>query len=137
MSSKVFNPEGLPPPTGYSHVAAVTGGTLVFISGQVASDASRAIVGAGDFRAQVEQVFANLKRAAEGAGCKFQDIVKLNVFIVDSMGATGIPVHTRSPQPLCRQRDAARQHAAHCQRPRASGMADRNRSGGGDRMTIR
>jgi enamine deaminase RidA (YjgF/YER057c/UK114 family) len=92
MSSKIFNPEGLPPPTGYSHVAAVTGGTLAFISGQIASDASGAIVGAGDFRAQVEQVFANLKRAAEGAGGKFQDIVKLNVFIVESVGAAGIPV---------------------------------------------
>jgi enamine deaminase RidA (YjgF/YER057c/UK114 family) len=92
MPSKIFNPEGLPPPTGYSHVATITGGTLVFISGQVASDASGAIVGAGDFRAQVEQVFANLKRAAEGAGGKFHDIVKLNVFVVDSVGASGIPV---------------------------------------------
>jgi enamine deaminase RidA (YjgF/YER057c/UK114 family) len=92
MPSKIFNPEGLPPPTGYSHVAAVTGGTLVFISGQVASDASGAIVGAGDFRAQVEQVFANLKRAAEGVGGTFQSIVKLNVFIVASVDPASIPV---------------------------------------------
>jgi enamine deaminase RidA (YjgF/YER057c/UK114 family) len=91
MPSKIFNPEGLPPPTGYSHVAVVTGRNIVYISGQVASDTSGAIVGAGDFRAQVEQVFANLKRAVEGAGGKFQDIVKFNVFIVDSVGAGGIP----------------------------------------------
>jgi len=92
MPSKIFNPEGLPPPTGYSHVAAVTGGNILYISGQVSSDTSGAIVGAGDFGAQVEQVFANLKRAAEGAGGKFQDIVKFNVFIVGSVGAGGIPV---------------------------------------------
>ena len=92
MAAKIFNPKGLGPPTGYSHVAAVTGGTLVFIAGQVAADASGAIVGAGDFRAQVEQVFANLKLAVEGAGGTFQNIVKLNVFIVASVDAGSIPI---------------------------------------------
>ena len=37
------------------------------ISGQVSSDTSGKIIGEGDFEAQVEQVFANLKIAVEAA----------------------------------------------------------------------
>jgi enamine deaminase RidA (YjgF/YER057c/UK114 family) len=55
-------------PAVYSHLAKVVSGTIVYISGQVPSDASGKIIGEGDFEAQVEQVFANLKIAVEAAG---------------------------------------------------------------------
>ena len=42
-----------------------------------------ALVGKGDFRAQVEQVFQNLKAALEAAGASFQDVFKMNSYFLD------------------------------------------------------
>jgi enamine deaminase RidA (YjgF/YER057c/UK114 family) len=67
----------------YSQVASVTGGTLVFVSGQVALDKSGNVVGKDDLRTQVQQVFENLKAAVEATGGTFDDIVKLNSYLVD------------------------------------------------------
>jgi enamine deaminase RidA (YjgF/YER057c/UK114 family) len=77
------NPPGLTPPIGYSHVAEVRGGTLVFVAGQVAVDENGALVGPGDYRAQAEQVFRNLERALASAGATFRDVVKLTYFVLD------------------------------------------------------
>jgi enamine deaminase RidA (YjgF/YER057c/UK114 family) len=76
-------PNTMPKSVGYSQLATVTGGTLVFISGQVALDKSGDLVGKDDFRAQVQQVFENLKVAIEAAGGTFDDVVKLNSYLVD------------------------------------------------------
>jgi enamine deaminase RidA (YjgF/YER057c/UK114 family) len=89
---RLFSPEGMPDAPGYSHVAVVTGGKLVYIAGQVPRNASGDLVGAGDFRKQVEQVFANLKAAIEAAGGTFHDIVKLNYYCVDSVDPSQQPV---------------------------------------------
>ena len=82
-SKEFINPKPLiaPGPAMYSHVAKVVSGTIVYISGQVPSDASGKVIGEGDFEAQVEQVFANLKIAVEAAGGVMADIVKLNYFL--------------------------------------------------------
>ena len=53
----------LPPSPGYSQAAEVRGGRTVYIAGQVALDRSGALVGRGDFRAQVKQAFENLGAA--------------------------------------------------------------------------
>jgi enamine deaminase RidA (YjgF/YER057c/UK114 family) len=79
----VRNPPGLFPPTGYSQVAEVRGGRLVFVAGQVAMDATGSLVGAGDYRAQAEQVFRNLETALRSAGATFRDVVKLNYYLLD------------------------------------------------------
>jgi 2-iminobutanoate/2-iminopropanoate deaminase len=78
-----LTPESMPKSVGYSQVATVTGGTLVFISGQVAMDRSGSVVGKDNFRAQVEQVFDNLKAAVEAAGGHFSDVIKLNSYLLD------------------------------------------------------
>lgn len=82
MSKEIFNPPNMMKPVGYSHVAKVTGGTLVYIAGQVSADLSGNLVGEGNLEAQAEQVFKNLKMAVEAAGGTMADIVKLNVFLV-------------------------------------------------------
>ena len=75
---------------GYSHVVEVRGGRTLYIAGQLALDGEGNLVGAGDFRAQVEQVFANLEaRLAEG-GATFKDVVKLNYYLTD--GSDLLPV---------------------------------------------
>jgi len=76
-------PNTMHKPVGYSHVATVTGGTIVFVAGQVALDKSGNLVGKDDFRAQVQQVFENLKVAIEAAGGTFDDVIKMNSYLVD------------------------------------------------------
>src|SRR5437763_669618 len=82
---KLHTPEGMPPPTGYSQVAEVSGGKLVYIAGQVPRDATGALVGKGDFRAQLEQVFRNVDTAVKAAGGTFANVVKLNYYCVDTV----------------------------------------------------
>jgi enamine deaminase RidA (YjgF/YER057c/UK114 family) len=91
LSKEIFSPATLPPPTGYSHVAKVNRGTLVYIAGQVSSDASGKLVGEGDFEAQAERVFANVKLAVEAAGAGMADIVKMNTYIVASVDPADVP----------------------------------------------
>jgi enamine deaminase RidA (YjgF/YER057c/UK114 family) len=71
-------------PAGYSQVVEVRGGRTLYISGQIALDASGNVVGSGDFTAQVKQVFANLKTRLDEAGAAFNDVVKLNFYLVDA-----------------------------------------------------
>jgi enamine deaminase RidA (YjgF/YER057c/UK114 family) len=91
--TEFINPTSLiaPGPAVYSHVAKVNRGTIVYISGQVPSDASGKIVGDGDFEAQVGQVFANLKIAVEAAGGEMADIVKLNYFLAAEVNQADVP----------------------------------------------
>jgi reactive intermediate/imine deaminase len=78
-----LNPKGLATPTGYTHVVAPVRGRMVFIAGQVAADASGQVVGKGDFRAQAQQVYANLKTAVEAAGATMADVAKINMYVTD------------------------------------------------------
>src|SRR3954466_12113778 len=91
MSKEIFSPATLPPPTGYSHIAKVNKGTLIYLAGQVSSDASGALVGEGDFGAQAERVYANVKIAVEAAGATMADIVKLNTYIVADVDPAEVP----------------------------------------------
>ena len=88
MSKEFLSPATLPPPVGYLHVAKVNKGTLIYLAGQVSSDASGALVGEGNFEAQAERVFANVKIAVEAAGATMADIVKLNTYIVAEVART-------------------------------------------------
>jgi enamine deaminase RidA (YjgF/YER057c/UK114 family) len=81
---RFLNPSTLAPPAGYSHVAEVSGGRVIFISGQVAVDRSGKLVGANDLTAQARQVFANLKAALEAAGTDFAHVAKLNFYLTDA-----------------------------------------------------
>ena len=82
-SVQFVNPPTLPPAPGYTQVVISPAGRTVYISGQVALDASGAIVGPGDFRAQATQVFENLKAALAVGGATFSDVVKITIFILD------------------------------------------------------
>jgi enamine deaminase RidA (YjgF/YER057c/UK114 family) len=90
-AKEFLSPKTLPPPRGYSHIAKVRDGTTVYLAGQVASDASGKLVGEGDFEAQVEQVFRNLKIAVEAAGGTMADIVKLNIYLVAEVDQASVP----------------------------------------------
>jgi enamine deaminase RidA (YjgF/YER057c/UK114 family) len=77
-------------PLGYSHVVEARGGRTIFVAGQVALDDQGKIVGEGDFRAQVLQVFENLKARLAEAGATFRDVVKLNYYLTDASDLQGL-----------------------------------------------
>lgn len=83
INFQLLIPETMPKSVGYSQVATVTGGKIVFVAGQVALDKAGNVVGKDDFRAQVQQVFENLKAAVEAAGGTFDDVIKLNSYFLD------------------------------------------------------
>lgn len=56
---------------------------LLFVSGQVALDVEGAIVGRGDFEAQVHQVMSNLAFVLESGGGSLDKVVKLGIFLTD------------------------------------------------------
>ena len=56
----------------------------IYIAGQVALDSTGTLVGVGDFAAQTEQVFANLRRALASAGATFSDVVKMTILSTDA-----------------------------------------------------
>jgi enamine deaminase RidA (YjgF/YER057c/UK114 family) len=82
---KHLNPNTIAKPVGYTHVVeSNTPGRLVFISGQLGLDIDNKVVGApGDFRAQAEQTFVNLKNALAAVGADFTHVVKFTSFFTD------------------------------------------------------
>lgn len=85
MSVEFINPPGLSKGT-YSHTAVVTGGKMIFISGQVATNVAGQIVGT-TFAEQAKQVFENLRLALQAGGADFNNIVKMNTYIRDLTSA--------------------------------------------------
>jgi enamine deaminase RidA (YjgF/YER057c/UK114 family) len=77
------NPPELAAPPGYSHVAEIRGGRIIYIAGQAATDRHGNLVGKGDFEAQADQVFRNLAAALRSVGCTPRQLVKLTVFVRD------------------------------------------------------
>lgn len=57
-------------------------GNLLFVSGQAGAGDDGKIV-AGDFRAQGQQAFANLRRALEAGGSSLEDVIKVTIFVTD------------------------------------------------------
>jgi enamine deaminase RidA (YjgF/YER057c/UK114 family) len=86
---RFMNPSAIAKPGGYSHVVEITGpGRIVYIAGQLGLKPDGSI--AGDFRAQAMQAFENLKSALAAVGATFDDVVKLNNYLVDIPGNLGI-----------------------------------------------
>jgi 2-iminobutanoate/2-iminopropanoate deaminase len=81
---RFLDPPGLPPSRGYTQVVEVPPGhRLVFLSGQVPLDSTGAQRGGTDFRSQAKQVFENLGAGLAAVGAGFDDVVKLNFYVVD------------------------------------------------------
>lgn len=88
-TKSLLNPPSMPKPFGYSQLVVTGAGRTIYVAGQIALDKEGQLVGAGDIRAQTEQVFRNLQAAMQAAGGDLGDIVKLTVFMVD-VGALSI-----------------------------------------------
>jgi enamine deaminase RidA (YjgF/YER057c/UK114 family) len=83
MPFELVNPKGLERPVGYTHVAKVTGGSIVYVAGQAPFDENGQVVGKGDFVTQFAQVIQNLKTAVEAAGGRPNQYAVLTIYITD------------------------------------------------------
>jgi enamine deaminase RidA (YjgF/YER057c/UK114 family) len=82
VPKQFINPPALNPTNGFTHVVTATAGKTIYVSGQVSVNERAEVVGKGDFRAQVEHTFENLKVALAAAGATFDDCVKITYFVV-------------------------------------------------------
>ena len=82
---RFLNPKTMAKPPGYTYVVEATGpNRLIFIAGQLGLDLDNKLVGgAGDFRAQCAKAFENLGYALASMGATFNDVVKINNYLVD------------------------------------------------------
>src|SRR5690606_11322221 len=80
---QTYNPDTLPAPGGFSHVAVSSHPKSVYISGQVAYDTSGTVVGEGDLFAQTTQVYTNIENALKACGATWDDVIKTTLFVCD------------------------------------------------------
>lgn len=77
------NPKTLAPPPGYSYVVEATGpGRIIYFAGQLGVDIENKWVGS-DFRTQCHAAFDNMSKALKAAGASWDDVVKINNYLVD------------------------------------------------------
>ena len=57
-------------------------GSMIFVSGVVPNDVKGNILYKGDIRKQMKQVQKNLKVTLEAAGATFNDVVKINTYVL-------------------------------------------------------
>jgi enamine deaminase RidA (YjgF/YER057c/UK114 family) len=75
------SPADLAAPAGFSHVASIPAGRLVWTSGQVPIEADGTVAPAGDWEAQTRLAFENVGRALQGAGAGWPDVVKVTIYV--------------------------------------------------------
>lgn len=83
MKKTYLNPPGSPTPKSYHHAVTVEPGRMIFLSGQVAFDSDRIIVGKGNVVEQTRQAMRNLKSAVETGGGHISDIVQITTHVVN------------------------------------------------------
>jgi 2-iminobutanoate/2-iminopropanoate deaminase len=83
MTRREYRVEGLAEPISH-FTDAVRAGAFLFISGIVAVDPDGNLVGGeDDVVAQARQVFENMRAVLVAAGCGFEDVVKVTIFLTD------------------------------------------------------
>jgi enamine deaminase RidA (YjgF/YER057c/UK114 family) len=90
MKGKIehINPEGMMKSPAFSQVVTTSGtGKTIYIGGQNAVDAFGKLVGKGNLREQTVQVMKNIEAALTASGATFDNVVKLNIFLVQGQDA--------------------------------------------------
>jgi 2-iminobutanoate/2-iminopropanoate deaminase len=71
------------PPAIGPYAQAVRTGDLLFVSGQIPLDPATGQLVTGDVTAQTERVMKNLEAVLAAAGCRFADVVRTTIYLVD------------------------------------------------------
>lgn len=78
-----LNPDGLSKNPAFTQLVITQGpGKTIYIGGQDAVNAQSEIIGKGNLAEQTEQVMKNLQTALAAAGATFENLVKMNIYIV-------------------------------------------------------
>jgi enamine deaminase RidA (YjgF/YER057c/UK114 family) len=78
------NPEGLFNSKFYSQVVTVNGHTkTIYIGGQNAINSKGELIGRDNFELQTKQALQNIKIALDSENATFDDVIKLNIYMVD------------------------------------------------------
>lgn len=72
-----------PPDFGSPTSLAIQAGDFIFVSGMIAWDAKRNIVGGNDPHAQTLQALRNMEATLNEAGATFEDVVKITFYLTD------------------------------------------------------
>jgi enamine deaminase RidA (YjgF/YER057c/UK114 family) len=76
-----LNPEGLHKSPAFTQAVVVRGAVkTIYIGGQNAVNAAGEIVGKGDLKTQMEQIFRNLQIALEACEATLENVVKWNIY---------------------------------------------------------
>ncbi len=96
MARQFINPPGLYPSLrfGFSQGVEVSGGTTVYLAGQVAWDTDQRIVGPGDLPAQTRQALTNIELALRQVGAGREHISSLRTYIAQDYMASGHHIST-------------------------------------------
>jgi 2-iminobutanoate/2-iminopropanoate deaminase len=82
MSREEIRVEGLVEPMSH-FTDAVRAGGFLYVSGIIGVDSEGRLVGGDDVVAQTRQVFENMRAVLSAAGCAFEDVVKVTIFLTD------------------------------------------------------
>lgn len=81
MSFRIVNPEELGAPKGWNNgLVAEAGGRVLFVAGQIASDADGQVV-TDDFVGQFERALANAVAVVEAAGGGPEHVGRLTIYV--------------------------------------------------------
>ncbi|MEW5854299.1 MAG: RidA family protein [Myxococcota bacterium] len=67
----------------YSQAISVPAGEMIFTSGQIPLDPTTGGLVDGDISVMTERVMKNLEEVLHAAGCRFHDVVKATIYLVD------------------------------------------------------
>ena len=82
MGREIISTKNAPQAIG-TYSQAVRSGATVYLSGQIPLVPATMELVQGDMRAQITQVFENLRAVAAAANGSLTDVVKLNVYLTD------------------------------------------------------
>lgn len=78
-----LNPDTLNKNPAFTNVVVASGPVrTVYVGGQDAVDASGAIIGKGDLKAQTQQILQNIQAALAAADAQWEHVVKCNIYVL-------------------------------------------------------
>ena len=85
MTVHLDNPPGVAAPYGdrFAHVARVTGGSLLMLSGQVAVDDEGRVIAPGDAGAQAERIFEIVTELLAAYDATLGDVLHIRSYLTD------------------------------------------------------
>lgn len=84
MQKQIISTNQAPQAIGtYSQAVCVTGGSTIYLSGQIPLVPETMEMVKGDISAQINQVFKNLAAVCKASGGSLNDIAKLNIYLTD------------------------------------------------------